>query len=172
MMAIGTPKSQVLQGSGAGDIIRGGAGNDVIKGSNGDDTINGGGGNDLINGGAGNDSLFGGAGNDVLIGGLGDDFLNGGVGENILSGGTGNDRFVFYEGQTGSHLINDFRFYGDNDKVIFREGVTVVDLQDSATGAILTIDTGDGISEIRFKNWLADDLMNAAYFQGAGDFFA
>lgn len=76
----------------AGKELNGSPRRDVIVGSGGIDRIEGGGGNDLICAGAGADVVSGGDGNDRILGGAGTDFLRGNAGDDRIEGGKGRDR--------------------------------------------------------------------------------
>jgi Ca2+-binding RTX toxin-like protein len=109
---LGTPLSDLINGTTKGDRIRGGKGKDRINGlagadclfgEAGDDTVKGGGGKDVVDGGKGNDKLFGDAGDDTLKGGSGKDRLEGGAGKDKLTGGSGVN---VYKGGTGDDVVN------------------------------------------------------------------
>jgi Ca2+-binding RTX toxin-like protein len=99
-VAVGSDKSETLNGTSGTDImfglsgqntINGYAGNDLLCGGNSNDTINGGDGNDIIDGENGDDTISGGDGNDILRGSSGNDTLTGGAGADFFSGGSGVD---------------------------------------------------------------------------------
>ena len=115
----GTPESESLVGTEAGDLIRALGGGDVIYGGSGDDFLEGGAGNDTLYGGAGDDILYGDAagfdegGNDVLF----DD----GGGNDRLYGQDGNDSIsVSRQGETANVLLLDGGA-GDDYLYFFRD---------------------------------------------------
>ena len=108
----------------------------VMTGNNYDNHLWGDTGHDSLTGQAGDDTLSGGSGDDTLSGGSGDDILTGsdptdpnvwgsGAGEiDTFYGGDGADTFVlgdsygvYYQGQEGYALIEDFNGF-DGDEII------------------------------------------------------
>ncbi len=162
---VGSKYDDVMNGGGGNDVLRGREGNDILQGSNGDDILQGEAGDDGLNGGMGNDTLQGGIGNDVLIGSMGDDRLFGGAGSDVYAGGAGVDRFFFEasDGAGGKDRISDFE---DGIDIIVLRGISIVDLKDTATGAVISFSNG---SEVRLKD-ITTDLLSAddfAFQQGA-----
>jgi len=97
---IGSGRFQTILARGGDDRVCGGGGNDVIRGQKGDDVLHGEGRGDRLFGGPGadrlygdilDDFLYGGGGADVLIGGHGVDKMFGGGGDDLLRGGTNRD---------------------------------------------------------------------------------
>lgn len=133
-----------LTGAGGNDILYGGigSGDDTLNGGAGDDQLFGADGTDRVSGGSGNDTLFGGAGNDTVDGGSGDDRIWGSAGDDVLSGGAGDDTFAFITG-FGTDTISDFGAGGDSLDFSEIDGLTLADIQASATfeggNTILTI---------------------------------
>lgn len=122
------------------DLVEGGSGDDLICGRRGGDTLMGEDGDDHLGGGRGNDTLLGGAGNDHLYGRKGNDILSGGDGSDDLNGGHGIDTFVFVAGETGIDGIHRLELGRDR---ILLEGFgerAVVDFEDTALGALMTVD--------------------------------
>ncbi len=70
---VGTPKRDVLRGTGGRDGLLGLGGRDRLIGKGGSDGLCGGGGRDTLEGGPGKDRLDGGPGRDVCVGGPGRD---------------------------------------------------------------------------------------------------
>ena len=95
---VGTPDSDVLQGSVVSDTISGLGGSDILHGYGGDDLLDGGEGYDQLYGGQGNDTLISGSGGGYMEGGQGDDLLQGGDGWEEMLGGEGNDTLLSMEG--------------------------------------------------------------------------
>lgn len=101
---VGTPRSDVLQGSSGTDVIAGFGGDDRIYGNagedrictgHGDDVAIGGGAWDRINTGKGNDKALGNGDADDLLGAKGDDVLKGGPGpSDFITPGPGQDKVV------------------------------------------------------------------------------
>jgi Ca2+-binding RTX toxin-like protein len=161
----GSNHDDVVNGGGGDDVLRGRNGNDILQGSNGNDTLRGEAGDDGLNGGVGNDSLFGGIGDDVMVGSLGDDRLFGGAGSDVYAGGDGVDRFFFEasDGAGGKDLISDFE---DGTDLIVLRGISIVDMEDTAVGAVISFSNG---SEVRLRD-MSTDLLSAddfAFQQGA-----
>jgi VCBS repeat-containing protein len=114
---VGTPQSDVMNGTDAADMIfglagvntlNGDKGNDLLCGGNSRDTLNGGAGDDTLDGANGNDTLRGDADKDILRGNLGDDALTGGTQADSFSGGPGTDSapdFNAAEGDTKDTTI-------------------------------------------------------------------
>jgi Ca2+-binding RTX toxin-like protein len=97
--------------------VTGADGNDVLVGFSGDDKITGGAGADTLIGAKGNDTLDGGAGNDLLVG----DFENGSV--------SGNDTYLFGRGDGQDSIIDVDERAGNVDRIVFKTGVSVEDVQ-------------------------------------------
>jgi Ca2+-binding RTX toxin-like protein len=118
---LGSPRSDTLSGTTAGDeiialgsddLLEGRAGPDAIRAGRGDDTAFGDegspvfpvlpGGDDTIDGGPGDDTLFGGQftgggdGDNLVLGGRGDDQILAGWGADTVFGGPGNDVITGY----------------------------------------------------------------------------
>ncbi|KAB2911355.1 MAG: hypothetical protein F9K30_21780, partial [Dechloromonas sp.] len=133
--------------AGAADNLIVAAGGTAVDGGTGNDRISG----DGYSYGNANTLpvfLYGNAGDDTLEGGAGDDFLLGGAGRNVLDGRDGADRY-FLENEAAGDLIVDSgetvikdgswsrngspavypTVAGDNDVVVFPEGVQVDDLR-------------------------------------------
>jgi Ca2+-binding RTX toxin-like protein len=95
---LGTPRDDLLSGTGVGESLFGLQGNDILRGAQGDDCLFGGLGSDRLSGAGGDDRLLGDdaakgvSGNDSLSGNNGKDLLVGGPGRDRLYGGAGNDR--------------------------------------------------------------------------------
>lgn len=103
---VGTPGSDLYQGTDGDDELSGLGGSDLIYGNGGNDIVNGGEGDDLLYGGSGNDLLNGQGGNDSIYGEDGDDILVPGSGSGTLDGGAGDDLFVI-EAQSLSQTVTD-----------------------------------------------------------------
>ncbi|WP_171254680.1 calcium-binding protein [Acinetobacter sp. NRRL B-65365] len=107
------------------------------------DTIQGYNSADQLSGLAGNDSLFGNAGNDTLIGGTGNDYLN---------GATGNDTYIFSLGD-GQDVIESYEYNINKlDRIIFREGIVVPDVNLKRQGNDLIIKYSEN-DQITVKNY-------------------
>lgn len=99
--------------------LGGGNGDDTLLGSDAANVLGGGDGNDLVNGKGGNDRILGGRGNDKLV------------------GGDGSDVFVYFNSDSGSDVIRDFRngvdlieintlYYNPDDARIIQDGADTV----------------------------------------------
>ncbi|MES2825574.1 MAG: flagellinolysin, partial [Pseudomonadota bacterium] len=82
-------------------------------------------GNYYINGLGGKNNLFGGLGNDTLVAGSGIEDRFGNPVINDMNGGAGNDTYLIGEAPSRNY-IKDFR--GDNDRVLFSEGIKPTDV--------------------------------------------
>ncbi len=89
---------------------------------------------DVVDGKAGNDRLYGSGGNDTIIGGTGNDYL---------SGDRGNDTYAFNRSD-GQDAVTDYGRTGENDKIVFGEGITKSNVAFYASGSTLYIGYGDG----------------------------
>ena len=94
----GRAGDDVLRGGPGSDALDGGAGDDRLAGGPGDDVLDGGAGIDALRGEEGNDTMDGGDDEDRLDGGPGDDDLDGGDADDILRGGAGDDAVVGGDG--------------------------------------------------------------------------
>ncbi|MGD1919856.1 MAG: hypothetical protein ACFCAD_13775 [Pleurocapsa sp.] len=147
-----------------------GNGNDILMSGSGEDTLYGQGGDDTLNGGSGNDIYYGQAGNDFLsddIESYGVDTLDGGIGNDTLNGAGGNDVYIFNRGY-GSDTIVDYvrvRQYarpakiesgGNNDTLIFGNGITLNNLNWSFNGDDLVFSlsnsAGDSLTIENYSN--------------------
>ena len=136
----------------------------------GEDTLYSQGGDDTLNGGSGNDIYYGQAGNDFLsddIESYGVDTLDGGIGNDTLNGAGGNDVYIFNRGY-GSDTIVDYvrvRQYarpakiesgGNNDTLIFGNGITLNNLNWSFNGDDLVFSlsnsAGDSLTIENYSN--------------------
>ncbi|MGS2717274.1 calcium-binding protein, partial [Eionea flava] len=170
---VGTDENDTLQtydfdstlyGLGGSDHLTSGAGNDLLDGGEGNDRLRAGAGNDRLIGGKGGDDLYGDAGDDILTGGEGDDDLYGSSGNDILTGGIGNDSLnggsgddiYYYSLGDGSDEISNANGSGENnDRFIFRTGISVEDIsyQRLSDKLILTI-IPTGVT-ITFNHWFS-----------------
>ncbi|MFN1658799.1 Ig-like domain-containing protein [Vibrio rotiferianus] len=165
----------------------GGDGNDTIWGSdNGSDGIRGGNDDDTLYGRGGDDYLLGEAGEDTISGGSGSDILVGGLGNDILIGDDGADIFAWVDVENGAvDRIKDFTVGEDIlDLSEVLEGVTfndiselldtipdnnlegVISIEDSQTGAALTINQEGKSMSIEFDGMNAADLTSYLFEQG------
>jgi Ca2+-binding RTX toxin-like protein len=146
---VGTDQSDTLRGFDFGDTLDGGLGNDVLYGRDGDDVLLGAEGHDTLLGEAVKDILEGGNGNDSLVGDEGNDTLSGFTGMDTLNGGYGSDTFIFGKGDGLDIISYSNSRTGDEDVLVFKEGVTPVDIklmryqQDLK---IIIASTGDSVS--------------------------
>ncbi|ONG56676.1 hypothetical protein BKE38_05480 [Pseudoroseomonas deserti] len=130
----GTPGSDMLYGTAAGESMAGGAGHDLLMGRGGDDFLYAGSGNDRVLGGAGadfitgddgDDWLEGGAGRDTLFGGNGNDVLWGGAGNgDVMSGGAGDDLYIVRQGD-GRDFVEGMNAW-ENDRIDLRDFADVL----------------------------------------------
>ncbi len=141
---IGTPSSDILNGTSRQDRIFGLTGNDVISGldssdilfgNEDNDTLNGDAGNDVALGGKDNDLIDGGLGNDSISGDFGDDTLIGGEGIDTLTGGDDADIFQLAVGE-GLDIITDF---------VPQQDIILLD-KNKNTFTAITSDSGTGFS--------------------------
>ncbi len=135
----GLDSSDVLFGNEDNDTLNGDAGNDVISGGQDDDLILGNTGEDLLRGDRGSDSIFGQEGNDVAFGGKDSDSIDGGLGDDSISGDLGNDTLIGGEG------IDTLT--GGNDVDIFQLAV--------GEGLDIITDFTDGIDLIQLPDFLS-----------------
>ncbi|MCA3033073.1 MAG: hypothetical protein ING21_08410 [Burkholderiales bacterium] len=169
-----------LDGQDGNDAVYGEAGDDTVSGGNGNDSLYGGDGNDIINGGNGDDGLVGengadtlngDAGNDVLQGGAGNDTLNGGAGNDILAGGVydtwngnyngaGNDTYQFGRGDGQDTIIDDDATVGNLDKLVFKTGVAVADVQAVRDGDALILKINGTTDQVRIDSYFSNDGVN------------
>ncbi|MEO1975832.1 MAG: M10 family metallopeptidase [Paracoccaceae bacterium] len=150
----GSYDDDTVEGGAGNDALGGGFGNDQLRGGAGNDGLGGGEGDDILQGASGNDFLGGAAGQDLLLGGGGEDTLNGGTGDDMLVGGDGADLFVFNALMSGeSDLITDFE--DGSDQIRIRGGsFALLDISDTAEGALVSIAGHD----ILLENVVAADL--------------
>lgn len=135
---IGSPQSEILNGTSGDDVISGMGGDDIIYGLGGNDIICGGDGNDRVEGGEGKDLLYGNSGRDTILGGTGNDEIIGGRGDDRLEGESGDDALFGWSG-------NDELLGGeDNDSLYGGEG------DDFLLG-------GQGYDKVR--GWLGNDTL-------------
>ncbi|OHY91954.1 hypothetical protein BI375_21255, partial [Vibrio rotiferianus] len=177
----------VVTSQGGNLAAYGGDGNDTIWGSdNGSDGIRGGNDDDTLYGRGGDDYLLGEAGEDTISGGSGSDILVGGLGNDILIGDDGADIFAWVDVENGAvDRIKDFTFGEDIlDLSEVLEGVTfndiselldtipddnlegVISIEDSQTGAALTINQEGKSMSIEFDGMSAADLTSYLFEQG------
>jgi len=109
---LGTPLSDVLEGTAGADVIAGLGGDDTIRGKNGNDVICPGPGDDRVDGGRGLDNIEASDGDDILDGGPGADFVRfdlapGRVTVDLAHGtatGWGTDVVLAFRGVVGSRF--------------------------------------------------------------------
>ena len=167
----GTNKVDYFVGLDGDDFIFGRGGTDLLKGGEGNDQLDGGAGRDKLFGDGDSDLLLGDSGADVLSGGDGNDTIVGGSGNDVIKGGDGNDRMF---SNVGDDRMNGGE--GDDYYEIGRGTVTALDPKGNdeyvvIAGSSLTIDDGDGVDKLRFKDidggFTVD--MNKLMFQRSGD---
>ncbi|WP_156145185.1 type I secretion C-terminal target domain-containing protein, partial [Vibrio rotiferianus] len=140
---------------------------------------------DTVNLGAGDDYLLGEAGEDTISGGSGSDILVGVLGNDILTGDYGADIFAWVDVENGAvDRIKDFTVDEDIlDLSEVLEGVTfndiselldmipddnqvgVISIEDSQTGAALTINQDGKSMSIEFDGMNAADLTSYLFEQ-------
>ncbi|MDR1008590.1 MAG: hypothetical protein LBL65_08560, partial [Campylobacteraceae bacterium] len=155
---LGTDANDYLVYDNTASIVDAKGGNDTVVTGSKADVVYGGDGNDTINSNGGNDTVYGGAGNDIINSGTGDDVLFGGQGDDTIYGGLGDDTYVYNIGD-GHDTIND---EGENDRIIFGEGISKDDLIFKQTGYDLTLALKDG--DKNFAD-LADSIKIVNYFK-------
>lgn len=96
------------------------------------------------------DALFGLSGNEQLDGSLGDNLFVGGAGNDLLIGGAGNDRYVFSAG-SGADTVRDDS--GDQDEIIFGEGIDAEDLWLQKSGNDLVISVLGTNDKVTVEDW-------------------
>lgn len=154
------------RGTTGDDFMVGTFGGDRLNGNRGEDLIFGLSGNDNISGGDGNDTVYGGSGNDRINGDYsdeddGNDIISGGHGNDTLEGGDGYDLFVFYKGETGHDIIEDFD--NDDDKIdLVSYNVEYSDLRFVQNGDDTVIYVADQ-TKITLENY--DDSLNRWNFR-------
>lgn len=159
------PTAESLVGTAADDLLTGSDLNSTILGLEGNDTLIGAGGNDMLEGGDGDDLLQGNDGQDDLYGGNGNDTLIGGAGRDYLDGGNGANRYIFEKG-TGLDDVLVRLADGQDDTIVFGEGITAADLEvqlgnqrfwDIQPGdsgyATLVVGTGEDAFQIEIDGW-------------------
>jgi Ca2+-binding RTX toxin-like protein len=108
----GTPKNDVIIGSGGDDIINGGGGDDIICGEGGADIIDGGTGDDILFGEADYyDYVYGNVGPDTIYGGSGDDAIYDFAHSSVISGGSGRDYINAYGQLSGDGGVDEIIVY-------------------------------------------------------------
>ncbi len=92
------------------------------------------------------DILIYGDGDDTIEGAKGEDILAGGKGKDVLRGGSGNDTYIFNKGD-GQDTILDAETSdtdGQEDTIVFGEGISSEDVDIQRSGSSLKIIYGDG----------------------------
>ena len=172
MVLQGTAGNDTLTGYAVADTINAADGHDTVYGRAGDDIISGGAGDDTLLGEEGNDTLNGDAGNDFLQGGAGDDILNGGAGDDLLAGGVyngwagnfngaGNDTYLFGRGDGQDRIFDDDATAGNLDKLIFKTGVAVADVQALRDGDTLVLKINGTTDQVRIDSYFTNDGVNS-----------
>ena len=136
-------------------VLTGSSGNDTLWGFNSNDTLIGGAGDDWLSGGAGDDTFDGGTGNDVLGATLYDTWDN-----NRTVNGAGNDTYLFGKGEGQDSIYEFDRTVGNRDKLIFKAGVAVSDVQASRIGDALVFKINGTTDQIRVENYFGSDATN------------
>jgi alpha-glucosidase len=116
----GTPRDDILVGTGAAERIRGRGGEDVIRGRGGADCLNGGPGADRVSGNGGPDRVRPGSGSDRVRTNTGNDYVHGGPGTDRIRAGSGDDFIEVIKG--GRDVVNcgpgkDIVLAGGRDRV-------------------------------------------------------
>lgn len=140
--------NQVTEGA---DTLVGGEWSDHLAGMGGADVISGGAGEDQLSGDTGGDTLFGNGGADYLFGGDGSDSLSGNAGDDVLDGGNGDDRYYFGRGD-GNDRINEYITPGNNNRVIFGNGIEYGDLLVSTIGDGIRIQISGTTDELNISD--------------------
>jgi Ca2+-binding RTX toxin-like protein len=117
---LGTPQSDGLRGTGAGEVIRALASDDVVTAGRGADRLYGGSGDDNLSGNGGGDRIWGADGADRISGDGGSDYAFGGAGKDTIYGGGGSDSI-----DTGTG--RDRAYGGRGDDVIAGQGAGLYD---------------------------------------------
>ncbi|HEX8028310.1 MAG TPA: calcium-binding protein, partial [Vicinamibacterales bacterium] len=105
--------------------------------------------------------LAGTSGDDNLVGTSGNDRLDGGAGNDTLSGGNGSDTYVFGRGYGQDTIIEsvDQVIIGDDDRLVFKDGIAASDLTYTRDGNDLIISingTSDSVrmvGEFAYSAW-------------------
>lgn len=134
-----------------------GAGNDSFRGRrDAEDYVEGGSGVDDIRTHKGNDIALGEGGFDRIFAGEGEDVLSGGDFTDFLIGGKDADKFVFFQGETGTDFVRDFSAeedqlilvgFGEGAELSTREfrGSTIVSVGNEAVARLARVDEEDVI---------------------------
>jgi hypothetical protein len=137
---LGTPATELINGTIWHDAILGGRGNDTVDAGAGDDCVAGEAGNDQLTGGDGKDELTGGTGTDRLFGDSDNDTLRGNGSGDHLRGGSGNDRLRGDDGRdflgggsnndvlVGGAGVDSLRGESGNDRIYGDAGNDIIDL--------------------------------------------
>ncbi len=134
-------------------------GDDAIYGTNLNDTLDGGSGNDYLSGGSGDDLLIGGDGSDEMYGWEGNDTLDGGAGDDIvMCGCDGADTYIFGQGCGSDSIDNAYLSDTDSqtgalDKVLFKEGLVLDDLDFVKSGNDLQVWIKDTSDVLTIQYW-------------------
>ena len=168
----GSDADNELEGRDGDDVLYGGQGADTLLGGAGDDTLEGGAGVDSLVGGEGEDivsfrnasaaitiqlnnnltgdstgdlydsieGIEGSQFDDVIEGSQQNDIITGYLGDDTLRGGQGDDTYRVDVNQGDDRI---FETSGDNDRLVFAEGVTLSDLRAAATDT-----DGNGLKDL------------------------
>lgn len=124
-------RAAVLYGSDLGSSLTGyDDTDDILVAGTGDDILHGKAGNDVLDGGAGNDKLYGGAGNDTYLFGRGD-------GQDIIH----------------NHDATDDANAQSHDRLVFKEGVALEDVEYYRSGADLVFSIAGSTDTVTVSGW-------------------
>jgi Ca2+-binding RTX toxin-like protein len=112
----------------------------------------------LLAGNGENNSLTGGAGNDTLIGGAGAD---------VAAGGTGNDTYSFAPGDGGDTITENDSTGGNNDVLVFAEGIAVDQVWFRHLGNDLEVSVIGTSDKITVQNWYLGSAYHVEKFETA-----
>ena len=101
------------------------------------------------------------AGNDTLTGGIGNDTLNGLAGNDKLNGGMGNDTYLFGKGDGQDSISDVDATAGNLDKLIFKAGVAVADVQLSQDKDALVLKIKNTTDQVRVKGYFTNNGVNS-----------
>ncbi len=95
---------------------------------------------------------------EVLLGTSVDDRLRGGAGNDRLTGGPGRDRYLYGPGD-GQDVIEERGRPGEDDAIVFLDGISAADVAVRRVGEALVFDVGVVAAAIVVTDWFVTDAM-------------